>query len=285
MRMGFGAEGIGFGNALTATPTNTITGYYNPAMTPFQPQPTVVASVGFLSLDRNLNFLSFTRPLPPSAGMSFGLINSGVSNIDGRDSDGRHTQTLSTSENVFFLSFGLKVDPKVAIGISTKILYHSLYTNISSTTVGFDLGAVLTITTEWTVGLCIQDIGSKYKWDTSKLYGLNGNTTTDFFPVRKKLGLSYRPQGLAGLISSEVELSARMFLWRAGIQYSLLDEFAVRGGFDQISISEDIAAKPSLGFSTIARISNVTAFLGYAFVFEPYSPAGIHMVSVGVHFN
>ncbi len=284
LRMGFGAEGMGFANAFTATPNDAIVGYYNPALVPFQARPTVLASVGFLPLDRSLNFVSFSRSLPPSAGVSLALLNSGVSEIDGRDSDGRPTQSYSTSENAFLLSFGLMVHPSVAIGISTKILYYRLYTDISSTTVGFDFGAAVVLTTEWTLGLSVQDIGSKYKWDTSKLYGLNGNATTDFFPVRKKIGVSYRPQEIPGMASSEIEFIARTVLLRVGLQFSPHEQFTIRGGLDQYNFSENVAAKPTIGFSTNTNITTFTALLSYAYVFEPYSPGGIHMISIGAQF-
>ena len=77
-RMGFGAAGIGFGNALAATPALPITGYYNPALLPFQKNPTVQISGGFLTLERHLAFLTYGGPVKPSGGISLGIINSGV---------------------------------------------------------------------------------------------------------------------------------------------------------------------------------------------------------------
>ena len=118
-RLGFGARGIGMGNAMSAVTSGELVSYYNPALSSFQEGNSFQTSYSFLSLDRSLNFVNFTRQFklgrkksdnadedkPRSiAGVSFGIINSGVSKIDGRDSQGNQTGELSTSENQFFLA-------------------------------------------------------------------------------------------------------------------------------------------------------------------------------------
>ena len=60
-RMGFGARGMGMGNAMSAVITGDMVAYYNPALSVFQEKNSFQTSYSFLSLDRNLNFLSFTK--------------------------------------------------------------------------------------------------------------------------------------------------------------------------------------------------------------------------------
>ncbi|MGE5681305.1 MAG: hypothetical protein ACM34K_10550, partial [Bacillota bacterium] len=60
-RMGFGARGMGMGNSVSAVTDGNLVSYYNPALSVFQEKNSVNASYSFLSLDRKLNFLSFTR--------------------------------------------------------------------------------------------------------------------------------------------------------------------------------------------------------------------------------
>ena len=60
-RMGFGARGIGMGNAMSSVTTGNLVSYYNPAVSPFQENNSVQLGYSVLSLDRSLNFLSFTR--------------------------------------------------------------------------------------------------------------------------------------------------------------------------------------------------------------------------------
>ena len=107
-RLGFGARGMGMGNAMSAVIDGSLVSYYNPALAPFQVGNSFQTSYSILSLDRSLNFINYTRRfelgkkvnpdgtiVPRSiAGISVGIINAGVSNIDGRDSDGRKTGDL-----------------------------------------------------------------------------------------------------------------------------------------------------------------------------------------------
>jgi hypothetical protein len=60
-RMGFGARGMGMGNAMSAVITGELVSYYNPSVTVFQEKNSVLTGYSFLSIDRNLNFLSYTR--------------------------------------------------------------------------------------------------------------------------------------------------------------------------------------------------------------------------------
>ena len=283
-RMGFGAVGIGMGNAVSAVRSAYIVGAYNPALTPYQVNRVGAASVGLLSLDRNLNFLSYTQALKPTAGLSVAFMNAGVSDIEGRDRDGNKTETYSTSENMLVLSFGIRVSPEISLGVAPKIYYYSLYKDLSSTTVGFDVGAAYALNDRITLGVVFQDIGSKYKWDTSNLYGLEGNVRDEDFPVRYRLAASYgNPEwGLIG--SAELEAISETILARVGAELEIVPAFAVRAGLDQISISDELLPKPSFGFSLKYPLESWTPALHYAFVLEPYVQSGIHMISVSGTF-
>jgi hypothetical protein len=284
MRMGFGARGMAMGNAMTAVTGGDLQAYYNPASVPFETDPTAVASYGVLSLDRKLNFLSYTRSLKPNAGFSLSIINAGVGNIDGRDLNGVHTETYSTSENAFMLSFGLKPTTAFSIGISAKILYYSLFEGIKSKTAGVDVGIIYIISQEITVGAVVQDILSKYKWDTSQLYGQLGNVSTDLFPLRKRIGVSWMPSEFPVLVSGEFESIGSALYMRAGSEIKVYEGIYLRGGLDQLALNADLPAKPSLGMSVQTTVANWAPSFQYAFVFEPYSPSGMHILSIALRF-
>lgn len=285
MRLGFGSEGIGMGNAMAGTMVRVKAGYYNPALVAYQETKDVFVSVGFLSLDRGLNFANFSTPLPPSAGLSIGLINAGVSGIDGRDADGRHTETFSTSENMFMLSFGARMEESFAVGITAKIHYYRLTSDMSSTTAGFDVGMVWLATAELAVGAILQDIGSKYRWDSMQRYGAQGNVTTDYFPVRKRVGIGYRPAGLPLTAAAEGEWVTEMFMVRIGAAFAPLESFAVRTGIDQIGISHVLSPRPSFGFGVRTSAGSWQSHLSYAIVLEPHGPHSMHMVTIGLEFR
>ena len=284
-RMGFGARGMAMANALTAARDGDQTGYYNPALVPFQTHPSALLSAGFLPLDRNLNFASYTQSIKPTGGFSLALINAGVSIIEGRSSDGRVTDTYSTSENEFLFTFGTKLRPQFAVGVSAKILYYSLFEGVKSTTVGFDLGILYVPADEWSVGIVVADLNSKYKWDTSELYGSEGNTTVDRFPLRRKIAVCYSPKFLKGQIAGEVEWIGTVLVSRIGTEIALHENVAFRGGIDQIDFGGKINAKPSIGFSVQTAVGSVRPTIDYGYILEPYASGGIHMLSVQVSFE
>jgi hypothetical protein len=285
MRMGFGARGMTLGNSIGAMTNDDGLSYYNPAIVPFQTERTAYLSTGFLTLDRSLNFLSYTQSLKPSGGFSLAVISAGVSKIEGRNSDGVQTETYSTSENEFLFSFGTKIRPDFAIGVSAKILYYSLFQGVKSTTVGFDLGLLYQLNEELSLGLIVGDINSKYKWDTSTLYGVDGNTTIEHFPLRRRLAICYAPTSFRSRLSGEMEWIGSTWLSRAGVEIPLHENLTLRGGIDQIAFDKSINAKPSLGFSLQGPVASWKPVLTYGFIFEPYSTGGIHVLSLKVGFE
>ncbi len=296
-RMGFGPRGIGMGNAFSAVTEGNLSTYYNPALSAFQNGNSFLASYSFLSLDRSLNFLSFTRkfdlfsksdPSAPkaAAGVSAGLINSGVSNIDGRDYSGNPTGELSTSQNMFFLGVSNRFSEKFAIGITAKFYHYSLYQNISSSAFGLDIGALYRISNYFNLAFVLTDLNTKYKWDSSPLYQQDGTTTQDKFPLLKKIGLAYQNNKLGLIIDAEFESSnAQTNILRGGIEYNIYQNFFLRGGIDQFNLSnKDFPAKPSLGFSYFYNLDNMKIGIEYAFMIEEYSPSDRHIIGLNIVF-
>lgn len=298
-RMGFGARGIGMGNAMSSVTTGNLVSYYNPALAPFQRNNSIQTSYSFLSLDRSLNFLSFTRKFDfyssldtaanrqprGTAGISAGIINSGVSAIDGRDNNGIKTEELFTSENQFFLSVSNRFSRKLSIGIAVKFYYYKLYEEVTSNGFGLDIGALYKLNDNWNISLMLSDLNSKYQWDTSPVYGQSGLSTTDEFPLLKKIGVSYFNPELKILTALEFENSnAGTNIIRSGIEYNIYEGLFLRGGIDQFNLSNtDAAFKPSIGFSYSKAFDSWIIGIDYAFMIEQYSSSDRHII--GVNFN
>ncbi len=300
-RMGFGARGIGMGNAMSSITEGHLVSYYNPALSVFQENNSVQTSYTFLSLDRSLNFLNFTRrfdfysakdslqnPRKPrsTAGISFGLINAGVSNIDGRDRQGMKTEELSTSENQFFVGLALKFSERFAAGLAAKIFYYKLYEDVSSSGVGLDIGLLYKISDRFNFSFVVCDINSKYQWSTSNIYGQEGRDLDFKFPNLRKFGLSYRNNDYGIVGSIELENSnAQSNVIRAGVEYNLIEKFYLRGGIDQFNISNgDTPMKPALGFSYFKQFGDILLGVDYAFMVEQYSSSDRHVVGLNINF-
>ncbi len=291
-RMGFGARGIGMGNAFTAVIEGNLVSYYNPATSVFQEGNSFQTAYTFLSLDRSLNFLSFTRRFDLSgkknraAGLSAGIINSGVSKIDGRDNQGLQTGDLSTSENQFFLSFAKRFSENLSVGIGAKFYYYKLYEDVTASGVGVDLGVLYKINDQFTAAITISDLNSSYKWDTSNLYGVDGQITTDKFPMLRRFGVSYYNKDLGLLASLGFENSnAGTNIIRAGAEYNIYEGLYLRAGIDQFNLSNpDFLPKPAAGFSYARSFDGIIVGVDYAFMIEQYSPQDRHVVGINVVF-
>ncbi len=285
-RMGFGARGMAMGNAMSAVTSGDLASYYNPALLPFAATRSGSASMGILSLDRSLNFLSYAMPLPPKAGLAINVINAGVSNIDGRDGDGEQTGALRTSENLVSLGFAIRFSPVFSAGVNVKLLYYHLYTDVSSTTVGFDFGAFYMVTPELGAAVTVRNVNSRYKWDTGPLFGQSGQSSEEAFPQMYTAGLSYQLDDSLGVVDAEVEFSNKeTILARAGVEVTILPEFSARAGIDRIDLKKKgNGIKPSFGFTFRKPLGGWTPAVHYAFIIEPFAPTDMHIITVSVAF-
>ena len=299
-RMGFGARGMGMANAMSAVKDGSLVSYYNPALVVFQEGNSFQTSYSLLALDRSLNFLNFTRKfqfgkkempdgtiVPRStAGISAGIINSGVSKIDGRDSQGNQTETLSTSENQFFVAVANKFSDKLSLGVTFKFYYYKLFEEVTANGFGLDIGALYSISNEMALSVVITDLNSKYEWDTGKIYGSSGSISKDKFPLMKKIGLSYRFDEPKIIAAVEFESSnAGTNYLRFGGEYNIHENLYLRGGLDRLNLSNfDFPVRPSLGLSYFYTLNSVKFGFDYAFVFEPYSSSDQHIVGINVNF-
>lgn len=281
-RIGLNAKGMSLGNSLSAVTTGNVYTFYNPALASFQDGGSVSASVALLSLDRQLNVLTYTQGVKPTAGISFGIINATVSNIDGRDNDGVHTTNLSTSENLFYFSFSNRFMEKLSLGVSLKMYYYKLYSSLTSTSIGFDFGGVYQFSNSFSIGVAATDIGESYHWDSSKLYGTDGSNFTTPFPHVFRIGAAYNMPQYNLSVSAQYDIApAPLSALRAGIEFTPLDVLALRAGLSAGN-EQYVGTKvtPSFGFGAKLVFLDFTPEINYAYVFEPFTPYGIQTLTL-----
>jgi len=289
LRMGLGARAIGMGNAFTAVPQSAFAGFYNPGGLPFLENPQVAFSGGILSLDRTHNYVGFATHLHPptdrksadsrtsfDAGFSLGWVNSGVSNIDGRDSNGKPQGSFSSSENAFLFSFAIRPLNRVGIGFSAKVLYTRLpkvkedNSALSTRGMGLDFGVMVHPVDRLFLGAVLQDVRSKYSWNTEHVWE-RGTTTVDNFPKILRLGGSY-VFGKNFLISMESHYNFEQG-WRfySGAEYSYQNRLVGRVGFK--------ADHLTFGLGINLKIWRLNSQVAYAYDANPVLPWGDQFVS------
>jgi hypothetical protein len=299
-RMGFGARGMGMGNAISSVITGDKTAYYNPALSVYQEGNSFQTSYSILSLDRSLNFLSFTRKFELGkkdadgniigkkriAGISAGIINAGVSNFAERDNQGNVSGELNPFENQFFVALANQFTEKFTLGFTAKFYYSKLYEEVSTNTLGIDIGALYRVNENITLSAVVSDLLSKYEWDTTPIYGQDGFTVDDEFPMLRKIGVSYFLEDSNLLVAIEFEnSSAGTNYLRFGVEYGIYEGLFLRGGLDKYDISNtSVPSRPSLGFSYFHDFNTLLVGINYAFVLEPYSSFDQHIIGIDINF-
>jgi hypothetical protein len=295
-RLGFGARGMALGNALVADPSADVSPHYNPALLPAASGQRVSASAALLSFDRELQFLEFTAPLGPTAGIGLSLTHAGVSDIDGRNADGVRTETLSTDEFALSLAFGNRFADWLAVG-ATLTLYQSDLLPETDPVRGFgvDLGARVQATERLSVAATVNDLLAKYEWRSG---AVGGRSHTDRFPVRVRVGASYAVLNERLRLLAEIEsrytardrrvqrtvvtsggprerIRTESFLLhdlrgRVGASYGLLDILRVRAGVDRLGVDGTSGLRPSAGFGVRQSIGELDLRISYTATLEPY---------------
>jgi len=312
-RLGFGARGLSMGNAMVSDAFGDVVGYYNPSLSVFQEQGVVNLGYTFMSFDRKLNFVSFAKQFKLSqgkqtAGISISWLNAGVTNIDGRDNDGRSLGVLSTYENQLLMGMGFMLSPQVSAGVGFKLYLAKLYEEVSTTRTAVDLGITYLAAKNISIGLAVRDIGAMYKWETSKVYGNNGTVTENKFPTIVDAGASYNlPKnlgifslGVGTFINPKFETKDEFgvvtkseqkynFTVRFGGEININEYVKVRAGIDRMDLnSSDFFGniKPGAGVSVSKAFSKgVTLGVDYSFQLEPYSQKPMQNIGIAFKFK
>ncbi len=282
LRMGLGARALGMGGGSVAL-SSEYSSYYNPAGLVYLGGKYFSSTLNSMTLDRSLFCILYAQSFENQdhdeeiikAGFSGGIISAGVSNIDGRDFNGIHTQDYSTSENCFFFSFALMPVSFISVGMSGKVLYYRLPDVaqnsgvLSSTGFGFDFGAIVKPMKNLSLGFSIKDISAKYSWDTQKVYE-KGTQTIDEFPVVFRAGAAYDSLFKRVAITFDIEKTEYFpVTFNTGIEFQASDYLAIRSGILHGNIT--------FGFGIQLSILNREMFFNYGYVSEPSAPGNINI--------
>ena len=295
------------GNGLVADASGTASAWYNPSLASFTVRQYATLGYALLSQDRRFEGVQFAMPLRPRAGVTVGLLHTGVRNIDGRDQSGFHTGMISTGEFVGYLAFGLRFYSDWAAGIALRFYHHTLYESVSpAKSLGLSFGMVGRVSSALWVGWTLDDLLARYVWDTSG--STEGARSSDRFPLRLRIGASYLLQGGRGVLTMEYESRVRraeiqQYSWtviggrpvqttyfrsvrlhqswmRIGGEYWIVPQVALRLGLDGFSFSEGRAIQPALGVGFRWNMEDIEGYAAFASMREPYDNGWRHLLSL-----
>lgn len=290
LRMGLDARSLALGGSTPALFGDGYALYANPAGLVYLNGRWGGASLRSMSLDRRLTYLGYAQSIGPETsepgqmrgGLGLGWISSGVSDIDGRDFSGQHTEMLWAGEHAFCFGFALRPHPKMAIGVTGKLVYSRMGGvqddggALSARGFGFDLGVMLRPFENLTLGAVVKDLRTAYTWDTQEIYDM-GTQTVDHFPTRAELGLAWthRPLGLLLSLGAE-KIDLRPWQVHGGVAYQLMKMATLRAGLRY--------GKPAFGFGIKLVKGHAHILLDYALVTDSVAPSPDHLISWSVLF-
>jgi len=276
LQLGLSARAVGMGQAYYAVADDATAIFYNPGGAAQVLKRTVGFSYRVMDLDRKLGYSSLNVPVRNEATIAVGWIFAGVSDIIERTMIGEPGDELDYSENVISLCFARRFSNVVSIGGTGKF-HISKLANVTTTTVGFDVGAYVKLTKGeelgenapidmLRIGAVVGNIAASYIWTTGDYWGQlgeRGDSRTDDFPLLIGGGVSVLAMDRKLLVASDV----RSMLWRSvriedgvenrglrwlstslhlGAEYTLSEVFKLRAGLDDLHPTFGFGVEKSL---------------------------------------
>jgi hypothetical protein len=255
--MGVGARATALGGAFSSALDGASSVYWNPAHSPWYDGRALAFNHWFLGLDRSLSYVGYTQPLPKGGGIGLAWVGAATSDIDGRDSDGRPTETYTDQRHAFYFSFGFRPHRIVSVGISLKPYYRRVAEQTASGA-GFDIGVLVRPREDVSVALVGYELGitqpagrptgAYWSWNTRDYWGSGFSgvpqeiSRSDRFLKRLRIGVSCQLERYLAMFTSRLEgTNAQAFLdvekvemfdadVLAGLEVEVTEGLAVRVG-------------------------------------------------------
>jgi hypothetical protein len=233
LRIPVGARPAGMGNAFVSVADDANALYFNPGGLYQVKGLTVGTMYSIMSMDRSHLQGSFIYEYEKYGTLSVMFTKFGVSDIDGRDSQGNPTGSFDDSEIALAFGFGKKVHKYVGVGGAFKYLRHSLKDN-KATGIGFDIGAHSrkeighSILNSVLLGISVSNLGSSLEWDTESSHKDDVPST---LRVGSGLNLTIREIGFLALLEVS-RTSKESSDFHGGVETWLYKMLGIRTGVD-----------------------------------------------------
>ncbi|MEW6618976.1 MAG: PorV/PorQ family protein [bacterium] len=270
LKIGIGARALGMGSAFVGLADDPTAIYWNPAGLNQIKQRKLLFSHNQLSLHTTQEFLSYAQPLSSnqSIGASINYLNSDKIEKRTGPTDAP-IGSFDTSDLNISLGYARGLTHDLSIGITGKFIQEKLEDE-KATTFAADLGGLYK-RGDLNIGVNLQNIGKKVKF-IKQSYPL---------PLNIKTGITYKLRDdLIFAVDIDKFLKESNSKLHLGIEYRLLDNLTLQGGYSQSlnSHSKDLG-KYSFG---LGLKRNHTLF---DYCFLPYDDIGsTHRLSLSVQF-
>lgn len=289
LRLGTDARSLGLGNTGLALPGGPASRLHNPALVAWEERPAAALGMLSLSMDRSLNSVHAVLPLKPMGALGLSWTGAGVDGIPETSSWGEPTgRSMEYAENSFSFGFGVKPGKAVAIGLSLAIQSAAFRQvtegdgDLKANSASFGAGISVHPHPDWWVGLGLTNLMGTYEWDSSDLWGQDGEAgVEDSTPSLLGLGVAHTLLADRLLLAMEYEASSEQ-AWdlRFGAEYKGVPgergQWAARAGYDDGDIN--------LGGGFHWQLTRVRVGLDYAVILPEYDPEEVHAFTFNFGF-
>jgi hypothetical protein len=278
-----------------ANVANGSEGYFqfsNPAQLPQLKSLGISSSFMSLPLDRSIQTLSISKPLPPFAGIALSIYRSATSDINGRDLMNQFTENLNVSNYMGMLSFGVAPTKKVALGLNVKTFLIKFVDDHSANGIGIDFGLQLTPIDKLVIALKLENMSAKMNWKVDM--GDEQRQSVERFPLNLAVGCAYEfskakiyfHQDIMNADDGEkfyrTRMGSEVFFGPLTVQWG---SYQNRGEFTNES-SNDFNFVSTGGFGlTMKDKLNIPLQLNYAFDTGRAGEGIGHMFTINFRFN
>jgi hypothetical protein len=298
LRNGTGARPLGMGGAFTAVAEGAETVYYNPGGLGYITNIDFTSSYKTLSLDRHFGFIAVSLPIRNEATMAASWVNAGVSDVIGRGNSRQILGEIGNSSNAFALSFGKALHERFSFGANLRYVQEKL-DDLETFTIGFDMGVLGRPHEFVSLGAIIQNLGSSYRWESSK-YWSEGTSYEESFPLVAKFGAAGRLLSGRLIPAIDLETSDKSEIrFRAGVEYWFTKKVVrqVEDEYEEdvfIDVEENVRqaglrigldrGSPTFGFSLMSEFRKVSFGFEYAFLVGRQGTSSGHLFTLNLGY-
>ncbi|MEC8932760.1 MAG: hypothetical protein VYB08_15165 [Candidatus Latescibacterota bacterium] len=284
--LGIGGRAMGMGGALSTHASGAEAIHYNPAGLAGDQGRTLQVGSQSLSLDRTHATLAGAMNL--RGGLAFGLAwtHASAGPIDARTGSGDLVAGgIDDTEQAIGFALGSRVNEKVLLGASLKVLSHNIDVpgsgESSASGRAVDIGAIIVeVIPQWRVAVGARNLLGKLSWDVRRT-AAQSSASEDDLPMTPYVGVGGTWR--RARIGAEAQLydvsgvsQARLHV---GAEADLSPMLSVRGGLHRVGDADGLGLL-AMGISIRPMHSNRLAF-HYAWVADDLSAGGRSLLSIG----
>jgi hypothetical protein len=231
VRYGMGARALGMGNAVVGFSDDISSVYWNPAGLDQLKNRTFLAQYDNMSLDRRYQIISAAFPHALGGTVAFSWQNAWMGGFEKYDKSGNFQGYFENTDDVYYFTYGNQINKWFSVGLNLKYRYLKYMDQYKGDGFGVDLGFLLTLNEQLSLGMSVRDIATSLRWD--------GGTTNNLedIPTEYAFGIAYRPLPYFLMDLDLSKVSHEDMKTRFGVEVWLKNAVGIRAGTDDGRLS------------------------------------------------